>query len=105
LFGKMLQKLTGVKPGSLRNKYLCYTLNFFVAIILSFFISLIEIYIGATSFWDGIVVGFILWIGFVFTTQITSVIWVKNSDRVKIFFIRNGFLLLTFLVMGAILVG
>jgi hypothetical protein len=105
LFGTVLHKLSGIKNADMRNKYLCYPLNFVVALILSYFISLIEIYIGATSFWDGIVAGFVLWLGFVFTTQITSIIWVKNTSRTKIFLIRNGFLLLTFMVMGAILVG
>lgn len=103
LFGSYWMKLKEVKAKDLRSKFLTYPLNFVVAFILSYFMSLIEVYIGATSFWDGIVAGFVLWFGFVFTTQITSIIWMKGLS--KVFLIRNGFLLLVFMVMGAILVG
>lgn len=103
LFGKTWQQLKGIKSQDMRNKHIGHLLNFLVGLVLSYFLSLIEIYIGATSFWDGIVAGFVLWFGFVFTTQISTVIWVKNTF--KAFLIRNGFLLLIFMVMGAILVG
>lgn len=103
LFGKTWLKLNEVKVKDIRSKFVTYPLNFVVALILSYFLSLIEVYIGATSFWDGVVAGFVLWFGFVFTTQVPSIIWVKSSY--KLFLIRNGFLLLVFMVMGAILVG
>jgi hypothetical protein len=103
LFGKTWSKLRAVKIKDIRSRYVTYPLNFIVALILSYFLSLIEIYLGATSFWDGVVAGFVLWFGFVFTTQVTSIIWVKSSY--KLFLIRNGFFLLAFMVMGAILVG
>ena len=103
LFGKKWKKLREVKVRDIRKKYISYPLNFIVALILAYFISLMEVYIGATSFWDGVVSGFVLWFGFVFTTQVPSIIWVKDSP--KLFLIRNGFLLIAFMVMGALLVG
>lgn len=101
LFGKIW--LTLKEKKELRSPYIAYPLNFLAALILSYFISLIEIYVGASSFWDGVFVGFILWLGFVFPIQLTQIIWIK--DEIKLFLIKNGFLLLAFLVMGAILVG
>lgn len=103
MFGEIMEDLKDVRPDEVTTKIIAYPLNFLVALILAYFISLIEIYVGATSFWDGIVAGFVLWLGFVFTTQITTVIWVKDSY--KIFLIKNGFLLVAFMVMGAVLVG
>ena len=103
LFGNLWFRLRGLKKEDVRKKYIGYPLNFIIAYIIGHFISLFEIYVGATSFWDGVVAGFILWLGFVFITQISEVIWVKRSY--KVFLIRNGFFLLAFMVMGAILVG
>jgi hypothetical protein len=100
LFG---ESLCVINKRERRNKYIGYVLSFFNACLLAYFISLIEIYVDATSFWDGIVVGFILWLGFVFTTQIPEVIWKKKNY--KIFLLKNSFLLLAFLFMGAVLVG
>lgn len=103
LFGKMWIQIIAVKKKEIRNSYLGYSLTFLAALILSYFIALIEIYVGASSFWDGVVVGFILWFGFVFPIKLLQVIWIKNE--LKLFLVQNGFLLISFMVMGAILVG
>lgn len=103
LFGSMLLRLRGIDKKSIRKGFFSYLYSFFVALILSYFLSLLEIYMGATSFWDGVVAGFVLYLGFVFTTQIPSIIWIKNNY--KIFFIDNFFYCVSFMVIGGILVG
>lgn len=103
LFGNIWHKYAEVKEKKMRSKFIAYPLTFLNGLLLSYFISLIEIYVGATSFWDGATAGFILWLGFAFTSHVTTVIWVKKN--MKPFLIKQGFLLLIFMIMGAILVG
>lgn len=103
LFGKVWMRLKNIEKKDIRNKIFAYISNFAVAIVLSYFLSLIEIYLGATSFLDGIVAGAVVYIGFVFPTQIVSAIWVKNSF--KVFLIDNGCFLLSLMIMGGVLVG
>lgn len=100
LFGNIWLELREKEP---RKKILGYVFNFFAALILAYFLSLVEVYLGATSFWDGVIVGFVVYFGFVFTTQIVSVIWFKNSF--KLFLIDNVFYMISLMIMGGILVG
>ena len=101
LFGETWRKLN---PGTVPvNRFLGFFGKLAVALLLSYFLSLIEVYVEASSFWDGVVVGFILWLGFVFTTQITKVL--RDKSRFKSFLIENGFFLLGFVVLGIILAG
>ena len=101
LFGNIWTKLQGKK--NIRKRFPAFLFNFLAALVLSYFLSLVEIYLGTTSFWDGVIAGFIVYFGFIFTTQIISVIWEKNSF--KIFLIDNLFFMLSLMVMGGILVG
>lgn len=101
LFGKIWMKEVGDNIN--KNKFVTFPLNFLVAILLAYFISLFEIYLGATSFWDGVIAGFVIYLGFVFTTQVTSIIWVKN--RWKLFLIDNGCWFISMMIMGGVLVG
>ena len=96
-------ELNDIKTKDVRNKVLAIFLNFLVAIILSYFISLLEIFFDVTSFWDGVIAGFIVYLGFVFPTQITKVVWVKKTF--KLFLVDNVCWLLSIMVMGGILVG
>lgn len=100
LFGSVWQKLVKEK---MRKKVFGYIGTVVIAFILSYFLSLVEVYFGATSFWDGIITGFVVYIGFIFPTQILSVVWVKNSF--KLFLIDNCCFALSMMVMGGILVG
>ena len=77
--------------------------NWVAAFILSYFFALTEIFLDITSFWDSVAVGFVVWFSFVFTTQITKVLWDRNCF--KSFLIENGFFLLGFLLLSIILAG
>ncbi|KPK31894.1 MAG: hypothetical protein AMS24_05330 [Chlamydiae bacterium SM23_39] len=103
LFGAIWLRLKGIDKKKMRKNIFSYLGSFLVALILSYFLSLLEIYMGATSFWDGVVAGFVIYLGFVFTTQIPSIIWIKNNY--KLFLIDNFFYFLSFMVVGGILVG
>lgn len=103
LFGNLWMKLKKLEKADIRKKPIALALNFVFALLLSYFLSLIEIFLGATSFWDGVIAGFLLYIGFVLPTQIIGVVWVKNTF--KVFLIDNVCWMLSMMVMGGILVG
>jgi len=67
------------------------------AYVLGHFILLTE----ATSAAEGAEIGFWIWLGFIATTQLGSVIWEQRS--LKLFLIGSSNMLATALVMGVIL--
>lgn len=83
----------------------CRVLSMFYGIVLSlviaFFLAFFEGYLAVTTVSDGMFVGFCLWLGFVVTTQISSVIW--QGRNFKLFLIDTGYKLLSFLVMSGII--
>jgi hypothetical protein len=103
LFKDLWLELKGIKKEGLRNKWLSLFFNSIIAFILAFFLSLIEVYVGANSFLDGIVTGAIIYFGFIFPIQITNVIWVKKSF--KLFFLENSCTLLSLMTMGGVVAG
>ncbi len=58
-------------------------------------------YAGADSVVHGATMGFLCWLGFVAATTLAAVFYEGRS--LKLFFINNGFLLLSLMVMGAII--
>jgi len=71
------------------------------SVITAFFLALFQSYLDITNVSDGMFIGFYFWLGFVFTTQISPVIW--QARPVKLFFIDAGYKLLSFLVMSGVL--
>lgn len=74
---------------------------FIVSLIIAYFLALFEGYLEVTTVADGMFVGFCFWLGFVATTQISSVLWEKGSFR--LFLIHTGMKLLSFLVMSGVI--
>ncbi len=56
---------------------------------------------GAVNLWDGIVVGFLAWLGFVATIMAGSIFYEKKPTELVA--INAGYQLVTILVMGVIL--
>lgn len=75
--------------------------GFVVSLVIAYFIAFFEGYLGVATVSDGVFVGFCFWLGFVATTQISAVIW--GGESLKHFFIRTGYKLLAFLVMGGVI--
>jgi hypothetical protein len=94
LFGK---KMDPAKPFA-KYAHLWVVL---VALITSYILAFIEVFLGVTTVTDGMFVGLIVWFGFISTTQISAVIWGKMTF--KRFLVHTGCQLLTFLSMGGIL--
>lgn len=76
-------------------------LSFITSLVIAFFLALFEGYLEVTSVTDGMFVGFLLWLGFVATTQFASVIWCRKP--VLLFLINSGYKLVAFLVMSGVI--
>lgn len=76
-------------------------MGFIASLVIAFFLSFFEAYLGVTTVTDGMFVGFLIWLGFVATTQISSVIWCKKPF--KLFLINSGFRLVSYLVMSGLI--
>ncbi|MBF8262352.1 MAG: hypothetical protein HW387_17 [Parachlamydiales bacterium] len=72
-----------------------------VAFLTAYVLGFFEVFLGVTTVTDGMFVGFVVWIGFIATTQISAVIWGKMTF--KRFLVHTGCELLTFLAMGGII--
>lgn len=97
LFGKMPEKHHKAhKPYKLAFLWNCV-----VIVITASVLGFLETFLGVTTVSDGMFVGFVVWAGFVATTQIYAVIWGKMNF--KHFLVHTLCQLLSFLAMGGIL--
>lgn len=100
LFGPAWEKYRKMKMEECGGKS-CFVYMALVSLVIAYFLAFFESYIGVTTVSDGMFVGFCIWLGFVATTQIGSVIW--NKTPWPIFFIDTGCKLLSFLVMSGVI--
>lgn len=98
LFGPFWLKSLKTEPKH-RPESLVYT--FLTSFLIAYFLAFFQAYLGVNHATDGMWVGFYFWLGFVFTTQVSAVIWEKQP--VRIFLIHTGQRLLSFLVMGGLI--
>jgi xanthine/uracil permease len=101
LFGPAWLKLCEMKEKEMKGNKKGMLWGFVVSLIIAYFLSFFQGHLGVTSISDGMLVGFLLWLGFVATTQISGVLWCKKPF--KLFAINTGYKLLSFLVMSGII--
>jgi hypothetical protein len=101
LFGKTWMKLCHLTESNLKGKNSHFFYAFLVSLVIAYFLSFFEAYLGITTVTDGMFVGFCLWLGFVATTQIGGVLWCKES--LKLFAINSGCKLVSYLVMAGVI--
>lgn len=99
LFGPTWLKFHKFKEEGHSKVWILY--GFIVSLIIAYFLAFFEGSLGVTTVTDGMFVGFCLWLGFVATTQISSVIWCKAPFQ--LFVLDTGCKLLSFLVMGGVI--
>jgi hypothetical protein len=92
LFGKDVETTPNIK--------LAILWNFILILITASILGIFAVFLGVTTVSDGMFVGFLAWLGFVATTQMSAVIWGKM--HFKRFCIHSGCQLLSFLAMGGI---
>jgi hypothetical protein len=101
VFGPLWMKLSGIKDSNRKESKMHIVWSGLVALVIAYFLAFFQAYLGVTTVSDGMFVGFCVWLGFVVTTQISSVIWGKMPFQ--LFLINTGAKLLSFLVMGGII--
>jgi hypothetical protein len=100
LFGKFYQHIIRKING---KALYYYFLVFIFMFLISYFIALFEILLKISTFWDGVFFGFIIWLGFVLTHEVLSVMAYKRS--VKLFLLDNLLYLLGLMIVGGIIAG
>jgi len=101
LFGPAWAKLSEMKEKNMKPKAEAMVYGFINSLVIAYFLSFFEGNLGVTNVTDGMLVGFLLWLGFVATTQIACVIWCKKPF--KLFAIDTGGKLVAFVVMSGII--
>ena len=99
LFGSTWRKITKFKEQKLSS--LTFFWSFIVSFIIAYFISFFEIHLGITNVSDGMLLGFLIWVGFIGTTEFMQVIW--GDKPLRFFLINSGCKILSFLVMSGII--
>lgn len=75
--------------------------GFVMSLIMAGAVSCLVVKLDLTMVSEGLKLGFLLWLGFIATSQMCGVIWCKKP--LKVYFIDAGFYLLSLFVYGAIL--
>lgn len=101
LFGHVCAKLCKHHDMKSEKEPKSIVFGFIVSLVIAYFLSFFEAFLGVTTVTDGMFVGFLIWLGFIATTQISSVIWCKKPF--KLFAIHTGFKLVSYLVMSGII--
>lgn len=78
-----------------------YLVEFILALLTLFALSYFNRMTGSHSFGEGVLNGFIAWLGFIATTHFQAVYWDKASS--SHFMIHAGFKLLAFILASGIL--
>ena len=108
LFGKVWMRLTGIsqeKIDEIKKKGMAksYILNFVGYLVMAYVLAHIISYTNATTWQSGIQGGFWMWLGFVATTGANEYIYAVKPKPWTLYFINQGNILVTLMVMGAIL--
>lgn len=90
-------KIEAMKKGATKG----YVGGFIGALVLSYVLAQFVYLAGASTLTGGATVGFWVWLGFVATTQISTLLW--DNKPPKLFAINTAYSLVTLLVSGAIL--
>lgn len=106
LFGKEWTKLMGwtdkKKLKEMQKKAgPSYAYGFLVTLVSLFVLAHFVAYVSATTFSEGMQLGFWVWLGFIATTQIGALLWEQKSH--KLFLINTSYSLVSFLITGGIL--
>ncbi len=106
LFGKTwmaLTKMTDQDMQKAKSKGMSklYIAAFIAALVMSYVLAMFVDLFGAATFSQALQVGFWIWLGFIATVMLNSVLW--GGQPVKLYMINIGNLLVSLLVMSVIL--
>ena len=101
LFGPAWMKFSGVKAEDCKHPGKAMAFGAINALVIAYFLAFFEGYLGVTTASDGMFVGVTIWLGFVATTQVTKVIWCKESP--KMFAIDTLCKLVSYVAMAGVI--
>ena len=111
LFGRKWMKLMGLSHKDLGEMKMNMGVTYFTAFIttivtvsvLSYFVNLavIDEINGASTFFSGAIVGFIVWLGFIATSTLGQFLW--EGKPFSLYLLNNMHNLIFYLVVGGVL--
>ena len=105
LFGNSWMKLSGMNKQKLQKAKKgmgkTYFIAFISSLVMSYVLAIFVNYAQAVTIVDGAMVGFWVWLGFIATVTLGSILWEGKST--ELYAINNSQYLVNLLVMGAIL--
>lgn len=101
MFGKAWLKLSKLSEKDLKNHPTSILYGLIVSFVIAYFIAFFKGALGVETAVQGAFLAFYFWLGFVATTQISSVIW--GNRPWALFFLDTGCKLLSFVVMGGVI--
>ena len=106
LFGKQWIKLMGISKkdmGKNKNKGMAksYIVLFISSLVTIYVLSMFTSLLGASTFSQGMMIGFWVWLGFFATTMLGSVLWEKKPF--SLYTINVSYHLVNLLIIGGIL--
>lgn len=106
LFGKQWMSLSGMTQKQIdvakkKGMTMMYVVNFISTLVMAFVLEYLLEALSANTVVAGAMVGFLMWLGFVGTVTLGSVLWEGKSNR--LWFLNNGYQVINLIVMGIIL--
>lgn len=101
IFGQSWQHEAGVVPGK-EHSFFSYIGEFIVDLVIAYVLALFIHLIDANAISEGLLVALWIWIGFIATYHVSSMLWGRKTFRS--FVINGGFSLVGLLLMSVILV-
>ncbi|MEK7570392.1 MAG: DUF1761 domain-containing protein [Patescibacteria group bacterium] len=102
LFAKTWAKLANINEEAAKKEApMAYLKMFVTALISAYVLAVFVGFAGAATFGEGAMIGLWLWLGFIFTVTMSSVIFEKRSW--KLWLINNGYQLVLMLISGGLL--
>lgn len=104
LFGNTWMKMVGLKKEDVAKTSMVQPMTFALvgALVMAYvFAHFVQLGGMERTLGNGVMVGFWLWLGFIATTTLSSVLWEQKSW--KLYALNNGYYLVLLVVNGAIL--
>ena len=104
MFGKLWMQLSGInmKEAPPKSKMMkLYGALFVSTLVMVYVLAHMVDYAQATTAMEGAQAGFWIWLGFVATVSLGSVLW--ENKPVKLYLLNNAFQLVSMMLMGVIL--
>ena len=105
LFGKKWAEWMNFAPKDMldmkKRANASYAINFLTLLLMAFVLAHFVDYAQATTFIEGVQVGFWVWLGFIATISLGSVLW--ESKPIQAYLLNAGYQLVSLVLMGVIL--